>query len=288
MLLRLYSYATWAFLALLGGRRRRLRIGDVELHYAVLGPADGEPWVLLHGLGATSITWSSVLRAFRRRARMVVPELSNLGGSRCPSGGLGVRDGAACVVRLIEHEFPGVPVTLGGMSLGAWIAVRLTLERPDLVSRLLLVDAAGYADQDWDRIERLVAVSDRTDVDRLYEAMYTRPPLVLRLSRGTFLEAFTSPAVRHVLESTTEEDAYDDVELARLEPPTGIVWGQLDGLFVPAVGRAIAAAVPRSKLIELEGVGHAVNWEAPRRLVASVEAIRNWWNDVDQPPINVS
>lgn len=274
MLLRLYAQATRLSLRLLGAERRRLEDGPVSLVYYSVGPADGEPWVLLHGLGAVAATWLPVMRALSRRCRVLVPELSSLGGTRAPRAGLGVLQGAWMVARLIEKELGGRAANLAGISLGGWTAVRLALRRPDLVSRLALIDAGGYRDQDWDEIEALVRVNDLAGVDRLYKALFGKVPWLLRLSRQGFLQTYTSPSVTEILEDLEEHDTYHDEDLARLRMPTALIWGEKDGLFKVEVARAMAAALPQVRLEVIPGCGHAVHIECPRKLVEAIESFR--------------
>lgn len=275
MLLRLAGLLSSLYLRLaVGARRARLSVPPVSLVYYAVGPEDGEPWVFLHGLGSIGSTWSPVVRAFRRNCRILVPELSALGGTEAPDGGLDVRHGAAVIARLIEHEWGGRPVTLAGLSLGGWMAVRLALARPELVSRLVLIDAGGYRDQDWSQVQRLVTISDLAGVDRLYRALFVRTPWLLRVSRGAFLGSYTSPGVRKILTQTEEADAFDDGDLARLSMPTAFIWGEGDGLFDVATARAMAAAVPGSTLTVIPGCGHALHLECPDRLIAALAALR--------------
>jgi pimeloyl-ACP methyl ester carboxylesterase len=274
MLLRLYAQATRLSLRLMGARRKVLEDGPVSLVYYSVGPDDGEPWVLLHGLGAVAATWLPVMRALSRNCHVLVPELSLLGGTRGPRAGLGVLQGAWMVARLIEKELGGRAANLTGISLGGWTAVRLALRRPDLVSRLVLIDAGGYRDQDWDRIEELVHVNDLEGVDRLYKALFGRVPWFLRLSRQGFLQTYTSPSVTETLEDLEEHDTFQDEDLARLRMPTALIWGEKDGLFKVEVARAMAAALPQVQLEVIPGCGHAVHIECPRKLVEAIERFR--------------
>src|SRR5918999_1947260 len=125
MLARLFVLATSLCLRLLGARRRRLRRGALSLVYYELGPKDGEPWLLLHGLGSVAVSWNPVMRALRRRCRMLVPELSALGGTECPGGGLGMREGVEILAELLRRELGSRTVTLAGISLGGWMAARI-------------------------------------------------------------------------------------------------------------------------------------------------------------------
>jgi abhydrolase domain-containing protein 6 len=274
MLFKFFAIATALYLRLLGARRRMLRVGEVTLVYYMIGPRRGEPWVLLHGLGSIAATWAPVMRGLRRGCRMIVPELSALGGTKCPGDGLGIGAAVEILQALIDRELGGRPVTLCGLSLGGWMAVRMALDHPERVARLVLIDAGGYRDQDWDEIQSLVAVEDLAGVDRLYKALFHRVPWVMRLSRATFLRAYTSRAVRGVMEGLSEHDTFDDADLARLRMPTALIWAEQDGLFTVGTARAMAAAIPRSRLEILRSCGHAVHMECPRGLVAALERFR--------------
>jgi pimeloyl-ACP methyl ester carboxylesterase len=274
MALYLFTLATMAYLFLVGGRRKRLKVGRISLAYYTLGPKDGEPWLLLHGLGSVAATWSPVLRSLRGECRLIVPELSELGGSKVPDGGLGVRSGVDVVACLIEEELGGRPITVAGLSLGGWLAVRLTLRRPDLVSRLVLIDCGGYRHQDWEAIGKLVRVQGMDDIDTLYKALFVKVPWAMGVSRRGFLQAYSSRAVTGVLDGLSEEDTFDDDDLREIRVPTGLIWGERDGVFKLDCARAMAAALPDARLEVLTGCGHAVHMECPRRLAGAVQRFR--------------
>ena len=270
--------ATAAGLLPLGARPTRMTIGEVDLKLWQLGPRDGEPWILLHGMGSTALAWWAPLLPLRRDCHVLVPELSAHGGTASPGGGLGVAAGVELVLKLARRSFGERPVALGGISYGAWIAVRAALAAPRRVSRLILVAAAGYRDQDWERIGRMVNMETPADVDRYYEAMFVRTPLPLRLGRRAFLRIYTSAGVKHLLASTREADAFGGEELARLEPPVGLLWGEQDGLFRLPTARKMAAAIPRSHLEVVPGCGHGLQWERPRAFARAFGALRTSMN----------
>ena len=274
MLLRLFFLATLLYLKACGARRHRLQVGPVSLVYYKLGRPGKEPWLLLHGLGSVAASWAVVLRGMRRNSLLIVPELSALGGSDIPGGGLDIRASTEVLARLIDQEAGGGPVNVAGISLGGWMAVRLALERPELVSRLALINAGGYRDQDWEAIQSLVTVDDLAGVDRLYGAMFSEIPWVWQVSREGFLQAYTSKAVKNVLASLSEEDTFDAADLARIRVPVGLIWGEKDGLFKIAAARAMAAALPDVHFYPLPGSAHAVHLEHPDRLFAALQRFR--------------
>ncbi len=274
MLLKLFFVWTAAVLRALGARRVKLELGDKTLLCYEIGPPDGEPWVLLHGLGATALAWSSTIKQLRVQVRLLVPELSSLGGTISPGGGLNIPEGVEAVKALIEWWSPERPVTLAGISLGGWMATRVTLERPDLVDRLVLIDAGGYRDQDWAHIQELTDVANLDDVDRLYKALFHRAPLLFKFSRRGFLQAYSSRAVRYILGSTTPEHAYSPEDLATIEKPTLLIWGEYDGLFTLAVAQDMHRHLPHSQLVTLRHTGHATHWENPKAMTEAIDRFR--------------
>lgn len=263
-------------MAAVGGRAFRHKVGPVSLLTYRLGPKEGEPWVLLHGMGSTALSWRAVARALKKECAVWIPELSALGGTRAPGGGLNVKEGVEVVADLIRTECGDRPVTVGGISLGGWMATRLALSYPELVGRLLLVDAAGYRNQDWNRIRSLVDVRKAEDLEPLYDALFHHTPKLLQLARPGFLAAYRSHSVRHAITTIDVQDAYSDDDLARIKVPTGLIWADCDGLFTLDTARAMHAALPLSELYVIAECGHAIQWEQRRKLVDTVGRFRQW------------
>ena len=119
-----------------------------------------------------------------------------------------------------------------------------------------------------------MSVDDLAGVERLYRAFFVRLPRFLLPNRRAFLKAYTSPGVRKVLSRTTEDDAFDDADLARLDLPVALIWGGADGLFRPEVAAAMAAALPRATLEILPGCGHVLQWDCPAGMVAAIQRFR--------------
>ncbi len=268
------AFFSGAAVRLYGGRRLRRRVGGVDLTFHRMGQASGEPWVLLHGLGSTAASWMPWFSELRSDCSMLLPELSELGGTSGPSAGLNPHQGAALVAGLIDAELGGRPATIVGTSLGGWMAILLALARPELVERLVLIDAGGYRDQDWEQIQRVMTVTHPRDVDGLYGALFNRPPAILRLSRWAFFRTYTSEAVRSVLDSTREEHAFGDQELGRITAPAALIWGEHDGIFSVEAGRAMARAMPNASFYPLPDCGHVAHWEKTGPTLAALRDFR--------------
>lgn len=275
MFARAVATATAAAMRARGMRPSTVEIGPWRLRVWRGGRPGGEPWVLLHGMGATSATYLPLLGGLLRDGcEVVVPELSANGGTAGPRAAIGVAEGVEVVSRLLERELPGRATTLCGVSLGGWIAAKLAAARPAAVARLVLVVPGGYRDQDWDRIERMVRVQTLADIQAMWQALFVRPPWYLRLGRFGLYLLYRTPTVQDVLATVREEDAFDDADLARVTAATALIWGERDTLFRVEVGRAMQRALPDATLTVIPDAGHGVQWEKPAEFLAAVEAFR--------------
>lgn len=275
MLLRLFGLWTHLMLRLRGVRLRTCHAAGFDVRLYHHGPPEGEPWLLLHGLGSTTLTWRRTIGALSGECRLWVPELSALGGTTGPDPAMNVRQATAAMAELIRQCSPERPVTVCGISLGGWVAVRLALEHPELVDRLVLINSAGWRHQDWEAVARLVRVNDIAGVERLYRALFRRVPWLLRFSKRGFLAAYTSPAARHILATVSPDDAFDESDLARIRCPVAVIWGAHDGLFPLTSGERIAAALPRGELTVIGEAAHGVHWELPGRMNQAIDAFRH-------------
>ncbi|MDX1501636.1 MAG: alpha/beta hydrolase [Thermoanaerobaculia bacterium] len=251
-------------------------MGPVSLLVHELGPRDGEPWVLVHGLGSTSLGWYPGVKRLRRECRLLVPELAATGGTSAPFDGLTVTEAVPVIADLIERRLGGGPVSVGGISLGGWVAVRLALQRPELVGALLLVAPAGYRNQDWIRVRELLAVERPADVEPLIGALFHRPRAAVRFGRRGFYRTYRSQAVRYVLDSTTGEETFGPEALRRIRVPVGMIWGERDGLFPPDVGRAMERYLERSRLTVIADCAHVVPWDCADAFCAALDRHRAW------------
>lgn len=123
-----------------GLEERRLELDGVRLRYFVGG--EGPPLVLVHGLGGAAANWTALVRALGGRFRVLIPDLPGHGSSSPLAGATTLDPFAELLARLAEHEgMERAPYV--GHSLGALVALRLAVARPQRVTVLGLVGAAG-------------------------------------------------------------------------------------------------------------------------------------------------
>lgn len=142
-----------------------------------LGGAGAPPLVVLHGLLGSSRNWQSAGAALAARGpRVVALDLRNHGESPWAAA-CGHAEMAGDVAAWIDRSGLA-PVHLLGHSLGGKVAMRLAVDRPDLVARLTVVDIAprdypGRLRVEFEAMRRLdlAALASRRDADAALAAL---------------------------------------------------------------------------------------------------------------------
>lgn len=121
--------------------RGRVSGDGIELAFGYW-PGRGEPVVALHGLTATFVNYIGIAERLAGRKPLFALDLRGRGDSDKPEGPYGMaqhgRDVAAAM-RTIDFR----PSVVVGHSMGAFVAVALAAQNPELVCGLILIDG-GY------------------------------------------------------------------------------------------------------------------------------------------------
>ena len=216
--------------------------------------------VLLHSAIGDSRQWVRQVAALRDRFEVVAPDLPGFGDEPLPREPFS----------FVEFVVPLLPAALVGNSMGGGIALRIALTRPELVDRLVLVDA-GLPDWEWstaikDYWAREAELFDVGDLDGVAE-------LNLEFWLAPEHRDELRPQQRRALElqSAHEEPEVLWPELPSLETlavPTLVVVGDRDQPDFLAIAEHVAATVPGARLEIVEGAGHIVGVERPDELNA--------------------
>jgi pimeloyl-ACP methyl ester carboxylesterase len=125
------------------------RVGDVRLLITDDGELDApSTFVLVHGWGSSSTTWSTQLEGLCRLGRVIGLDLRGHGGSEPGDpNSANVPQLAADIARVIELA-GARNVVLIGHSMGGNVASMVAIEHPGLVEALVVIDPAYGADDD--------------------------------------------------------------------------------------------------------------------------------------------
>lgn len=232
--------------------------GDLRLSWSEHGNPDGPPLVLLHGLLLSSAGQERVARALRR-PRVLLLDLHGHGGSSQPTDPSRYtwRAFVEDVVALLDHLSID-RAALGGLSLGANVAIAAAEQEPDRVSSLILempVLARGIpvAKPVFGALARLYAGVDPV-VSPLTLAL-RRSPLqrpIPELRMMVDLASHRPKAAHAVLRGLLDDDppGQDEAAVAGLELPALVVGHRFDPLHPLDDARWLAATMPNARLVE--------------------------------------
>lgn len=242
------------------------------LHHTVEGRGPARI-VLVHGFTQTATTWDDVARQLVDEVELVRVDLPGHGGSA--DARLSFEETAAALGEV------GGRATYVGYSMGGRLCLRLALDRPDLVTALVLLGASPGVADPTERAERrrsekrlIVDILDSGDVGFLHGAL-AQPAFETARPRPTDLEVRrTNPpdglaAALEALGTGGQTPLWD--RLGDLTMPTLLVAGERDAKFVDIARRMDTVTGPNVQTAFVPEAGHAVHLDQPS---ACVELIR--------------
>ena len=231
----------------------------------------GHTVLMLHGIGGGHLAFAPQVETLASSGyRAVAWDMPGYGRSP-PIEPYNFKGLAQSCIALIEALKCGT-VTLVGHSMGGMVAQEVVARRPELVDKLVLCGTSpsfGKPDGDWQRefIAQRTAPLDagKTMADlaeTLIPQMVGPGSLPEGVKLATHCMAQVSPATyRRALEALVSFDRRANLPAVRV--PTMLVAGEHDRNAPPAVMKKMAAAIAGSTYIEMHGIGHLQNLEAP-------------------------
>ncbi len=245
-----------------------------KLHYLEAG--SGPAVILLHGLGGDSSNWASTIGPLSQKYRVIVPDQIGFGKSDKPLINYRVAT-YVDFLRGLMKELKVDRASLVGNSLGGWIASAFALANPQMVDRLVLVDAAGFSlpkDSDPSVLSALNPAT-RDHVKQLLPlvfyntAMFASEPAVDAFFARK-INAGDSYTTQRIIESIIRGEDVLDAKLGAVKNPTLIAWGREDKLTPLAMGERFKKEISGSELVVFEKCGHVPQMEKPQEFNAAL------------------
>jgi esterase len=252
---------------------------SLPLTLAVNELGAGPPVVLLHGLLGRGRNWQSVARALEDRYTVQLVDLRNHGASPW-SEEMGYRAMAADVAAMIEGLGAG-PIGLIGHSMGGKVAMTLALTRPELVTRLVVVDIAPvtYRQGYETYIDAMLAVDlaanpRRAEVEAALAAAVPEPAMRAFLVQNLVTRdgrAGWQPNLAVLRRTMPELSGFSVVpDKAGFDGPAWCLRGARSA-YVDAAGEAaLRRLFPRLQIANVAGAGH---WPHAEQPAAFLEAL---------------
>ncbi|MEB3295731.1 MAG: alpha/beta fold hydrolase [Synechococcales bacterium] len=248
----------------------------------------GIPVLLIHGFGAGTFHWRKNIPDLAQQFRVYAIDLMGFGRSAKPQPGLewdytfptwGQQIRAFC------QEVIGAPAVLVGNSIGCVVAMQAAVDEPTWVRGLALLNCSLRLLHDRKRVwyqqgaPYFQKLLQYTPLGAWFFRQIAQPKSLKKILLQAYprAEAVTDELIQFLLEPAQQPGAVE-VFLAftgyfqgplpedlfpQLTCPTIVLWGTADAWEPIALGRAFADYPAVEQFIELEGLGHCPQDEAP-------------------------
>ena len=277
-------------------------IGDgVTVHLRDEGPRDAPAIILLHGSNADLHTWQPWVEGLADSYRVI--RFDQVGhGLTGPDPDVDYgRANYAEDIREVADALDLEQFVIGGNSMGGKHALAFAAAYPDRVTGMVLVDASGSpmiaeeADEDDDGGNIGFAIAQMPGINRIAEQITPRSLIAQSLEQTVSVKEIVTDAMidrywellrypgnraATMARFSADYDPLEESEIAQIEAPALILWGEEDRLIPVAAGRWLDRVLPNSTLKVYPGIGHLPQEEAPEQSIADV---REWLATLSQP-----
>jgi 3-oxoadipate enol-lactonase len=254
------------------------RINGIDLYYEVHG--NGEPLLLIMGLGANTSSWFSQIAAFSREYQVIAFDNRGAGRSDKPNEAYSMGQLADDARGILDHL--GIPSAhVFGMSLGGMIAQELVLRAPERVRTLILggTMAGGptaiFAGPEV--IQQFISLAGMPIVQAIEAGLaliyserfieQKKGELVRRMIMNAHLTAPMYALQRQFMAIVGFDTT---ARLPEIIAPTLVLAGTVDRVMPLENSRQIAAGISGARLVEFEGAGHGFLVEKAEEANAAV------------------
>ena len=263
-----------------------VEVDGMQVHLRDEGPReDSVPIVLLHGTSASLHTWDGWAQSLTGQRRIIRFDLPAFGlTGPHPANDYSIT-AYVHFVNAVLNKLGVTSCVLVGNSLGGQIAWGMALAHPQRVSRLVLVDAAGYPLQSTSvpigfRIARtpglrtlMEHILPRGVVDSSVRNVYGDPSKVTSELVDRYYELTLRSGNRQALGYRMDQRVSgDEVQIKGLKLPTLILWGAKDKLIPLENAQRFAADIQGSRLVVFKNLGHVPQEEDAQETVRALKS----------------
>jgi len=258
-----------------------ISINGMDIHLRQEG--QGEALLLLHGTGSSLHTWEHWVHHLKDTFQVVTFDLPGFGLTGPHPEHIYTTQMYNDLINGIKNHLDIKTFHIGGNSFGGYISWNYALDHPDVVDKLILIDAAGY-EHESPLIFKLIAtpiigpllkrVTSKSLIESNMKEVYfddskITNELIDRYYHMTLREGNRDALFERV--KRVDDNRVDKVY--QIEEPTLIIWGENDEWAPVEDAYKFDDHIPNSQLSVFKEVGHVPMEEVPLK---SAEIVRTF------------
>lgn len=280
----------------LGIERQRSGLHRAEtdipgFHIVYLEGGSGEPLILLHGIGADKDNWTRTARWLTTHYHVIAPDLPGFGESSRPESASYRIDDQVRNVNALADVLHLDKLSIGGNSMGGWIAGAYAAAHPERVVSAWLLDPGGVAGARPSEMMDIIGKGGQVpifarngaEMRALLDFVFVHPPylpgvIIDEVAREQASNYALNMKVFGQLRDDWQSHALDTL-LAGSKTATLITWGDHDRVLDVSGAEALHKVMPNSLVSIMPNIGHVPAVEAPE--ASAVEYLKfraSIWN----------
>lgn len=231
-----------------------------SIHYIEAG--QGPAVILLHGLGGTKEHWDATFPALASKYRVYAIDQLGFGRSDKPLIEYTIATWVDFLQGFMKSQ--NIPrATVVGNSVGGWIALDFAATHPEMVDKLVLVDASGLAGRI--PVDILAPSSIAAWKTLLASVFYDKGFVTDDAARQAFTDRLRNNdgyTIERALAGFARPQ-FEDERLKSIHAPTLVVWGRNDALVPVEDANKFGRGIPGARVVVIEQCGHVPQIEKP-------------------------
>lgn len=262
-----------------------VKVGKLNISTLIAGPEDGEPLILLHGLGATKASWLTVVPELARTFRVYAIDLPGFGASSKPRGRYDAPWFARNVFDLMD-ALGLEKARIAGNSMGGRICQEMAMMDPKRIESLAcLCPATAFSKRPGLWLARTlrpelgiaVGYMPRARVLNGLRDMFAKASQVDRdwyeAACDDFLMTWRNPRARMAFFASARQIYLEEphgergfwARLEAMQPPALYIYGKQDPLISAHFGSRVQKFLPSAVVEVWDGCGHVPQVEYPAK-----------------------
>ena len=244
-----------------------VRINNINLAYTDTGV--GRPIVLIHGYPFNRALWTEQIPTLSNSNRIIAPDLRGFGESDA-SPETSTMNSLATDIALLMDQLEIPRATIGGLSMGGYVALAFYKLFPSRVRALVLADTRPQGDTEEGKQARaqqaekalsegMAGIADAMLPKLLAPDTVSKRPEIVRFVRDMMLQTKPEGAAAALRGMAEREDQTE--LLPKISVPTLIIVGSEDAITPVADSETMHHAIDSSRLVVLDHAGHVSNVE---------------------------